>query len=85
MWFTLGGINLYSGGGYVFELRGDVETLLSRSKELERDAWVDRYTRAIFIEFTVYNPGSNLFSINTLLLEMPDSGSLHPRWRYVKV
>ena len=79
----LGELTWYGGGGYVFELRGEVESLLARSKTLERDAWIDRYTRAIFIEFTVYNPGTNLFSINTMLLEMPDSGSIHPRWRLV--
>lgn len=76
-----GDIRLYSGGGYVFELRGNEDKLLSRSEQLERTAWVDQYTRAIFIEFTVYNPGTNLFSINTMLLEKPDSGSFHPRWR----
>lgn len=57
--------------------------MVNRSLELQSEAWIDRYTRAIFIEFTVYNVGTNLFSINTMLLEMPDSSSIHPIWRYV--
>lgn len=78
----LGGISTYGGGGYVFELRGDEKSLLLRTKELETQAWIDRYTRAILIEFTVYNPGTNLFSVNTMVLEKPNSGSFHSRWRY---
>ena len=31
--------------------------------------WLDVYTRAIFVEFTVYNANVNLFCIVTLLLE----------------
>lgn len=31
--------------------------------------WLDVYTRAIFIEFTVYNANVNLFCIVTLMLE----------------
>ncbi|KAF6032999.1 hypothetical protein EB796_008701 [Bugula neritina] len=78
-----GEISMYSGGGYVFELREDAESLIERSKVLEQNTWIDRYTRAIFIEFTVYNVGMNLFCISTLLLEMPNSGSFNPRWRFL--
>ena len=31
--------------------------------------WLDVYTRAIFVEFTVYNANINLFCIVTLMLE----------------
>lgn len=77
----IGEIGLYDGGGYVFELNKGTEYLMNRTKLLEDQAWIDRYTRAIFIEFTVYNPGTNLFAINTLLLEKPDSGSFYPVYR----
>jgi polycystin 1L2 len=33
--------------------------------ELEQDGWIDRYTRAVFVEFTVYNPGVNLFAVDS--------------------
>ena len=45
----------FSGGGYVLELRGDIDSMLADMNELESDGWIDRYTRAIFIEFTTYN------------------------------
>ena len=72
---------MYGGNGYVFELNKGTDELINRTYELESQAWIDRYTRAVFIEFTVYNPGTNLFSINTLLLEKPHSGSYYPIFR----
>lgn len=44
-----------SGGGYVVELRGNVEKMTNKITELEQDGWIDRYTRAVFVEFTTYN------------------------------
>lgn len=38
--------------------------------------WLDTYTRAIFVEFTVYNANVNLFCIVTLLLETPALGKV---------
>lgn len=77
----LGYLSNYGGDGYVFELRGDADVLINRTIQLEKEAWVDRYTRVILAEFTVYNPGTNLFAICTMLLEKPESGSFHPTWR----
>lgn len=75
----------YGGGGYVFRLRDDLETMINKTYQLEKEAWIDRYTRAIFIEFTVYNVGTNLFSVNYLLLEKPSSSSFYNTWRFVSV
>lgn len=33
------------------------------------NTWLDVFTRAIFVEFTVYNANVNLFGIVTLMLE----------------
>ena len=65
----------------MFELRGTGKDLIAQAKQLESEAWIDKYTRAIIIEFTVYNPGTNLFAICTMLLEMPASSSFAPKWR----
>ena len=46
---------VYGGGGYVFELRGPLRNMLARAAQLKKEGWVDRYTRAVFVEFTVYN------------------------------
>lgn len=41
---------------------------------LFNNMWFDVYTRAIFVEFTVYNANVNLLCIVTLLLESPAIG-----------
>lgn len=38
-------------------------------KYLHNNTWLDVYTQAIFVEFTVYNANVNLFCIATLMLE----------------
>uniref|UniRef100_A0A3B5LZZ9 Polycystic kidney disease 1 like 2a n=1 Tax=Xiphophorus couchianus TaxID=32473 RepID=A0A3B5LZZ9_9TELE len=55
-----GRVMLYRGGGFVINL------IL---KYLHNNTWLDVYTQAIFVEFTVYNANVNLFCIATLMLE----------------
>jgi len=73
--------NVYSGGGYVFPLKGSIQEMQQRAIELREDGWIDEYTRAIFIEFTVYNPQVNLFGITTYVFEALDSSGLFPMFR----
>lgn len=42
---------------------------------LKENGWVDQQTRALFFEFTVYNPNVNLFSSATLIVEYLSTGS----------
>ena len=45
---------------------------------LQKDHWIDRYTRALFAEFTIYNPYTNFFCAVTLLAEiLPTGGYYH--------
>lgn len=44
-------------------------SLYSMLQYLFNNTWLDVYTRAIFVEFTVYNANVNLFCIVTLMLE----------------
>ena len=39
-------------------------------------SWIDYYTRAVFLEFTVYNPNVNLFSYVNYLMEFPATGGI---------
>lgn len=43
--------------------------IYSTLEYLFSNKWLDKYTRAIFVEFTVYNANVNLFCIITLLME----------------
>ncbi len=46
---------LYNGGGYVLDLSGSKYDLQQNLARLKASRWIDEYTRAVFIEFTVYN------------------------------
>lgn len=46
--------------------------------DLKSNNWVDKYTRAVFIEFTVYNGHSNLYCVMNLLLEFTAAGGVLP-------
>ncbi|KAM8855773.1 polycystin-1-like protein 2 [Spinachia spinachia] len=70
-----GQLVLYRGGGYVAELGPDSQNATSTLDYLYRNTWLDVYTRAIFVEFAVYNANVNLFCMVTLLLETSALGS----------
>lgn len=50
----------------------------NRIKNLEKNLWIERHTRAILTEFTIYNAQSNLFSVVTLVAEFPAIGAVIP-------
>ncbi|XP_078118997.1 polycystin-1-like protein 2 [Sander vitreus] len=70
-----GKLVLYRGGGFVTELGPDSQNARSTLEYLFRNTWLDIYTRAIFVEFTVYNANVNLFCIVTLFLETTAVGA----------
>ncbi|XP_067853682.1 polycystin-1-like protein 2 [Heptranchias perlo] len=69
-----GKLAVYQGGGYVADLGTENKIAASVIKYLKDNSWVDMYTRAIFVEFTVYNANVNLFCVVTLMLEMKAIG-----------
>ena len=46
---------------------------------LRQENWLDLRTRAIFLEFTVYNPNSNLYASAIMVTEFPSWGAAVPR------
>ncbi|MGH0120311.1 UNVERIFIED_CONTAM: hypothetical protein FKN15_057213 [Acipenser sinensis] len=73
-----GNIALYRGGGYVAVLGTDIENATSVLQYLIDNTWLDEYTRAIFVEFTVYNANLNLFCIVNVMLETSAVGAFQP-------
>ena len=47
---------LYMGGGYVVKLKNTFNDTMEQINQLYNEAWVDRYTRAVFLEISLYNP-----------------------------
>ncbi|KAK2906286.1 hypothetical protein Q8A73_010229 [Channa argus] len=70
-----GKLALYRGGGFVAELGPDLQNASRTLEYLFNNKWLDTYTRAIIVEFTVYNANVNLFCVVTLLLETPAIGA----------
>ena len=68
----------YGGGGYIAELsvNSDVSHLIAQ--EMYDNLWIDRRTRAIFFEFTLYCLNSNIFVYSVFLIEFPETGGALP-------
>ena len=47
-------------------------------RELRDNLWLDRHTRAVFLEFTLYAPNAHVFTYVSLLAEFSDSGGVLP-------
>lgn len=74
----VGHMALYGGGGYPADLGYDYPTALTVVADLHTHNWVDKQTRAVFVEFTVYNANVNLFGIAYLFLEFLPTGGAFP-------
>ncbi|XP_065670011.1 polycystin-2-like protein 1 isoform X2 [Hydra vulgaris] len=69
-----GQISTYRGGGYVSLLANNKNESKQILSNLKNFLWLDRGTRAVFIDFTVYNANINLFCVITLVFEFPATG-----------
>ena len=54
----------------------DKSILKTNLNSLKQNNWIDRQTRAIFIEFTIFNPNINLFSNCLILFEFISTGQI---------
>ncbi|NXJ75146.1 PK1L2 protein, partial [Trogon melanurus] len=64
-----GKLAIYRGGGYVIHLGTDPKNASRILQYLFNNVWLDTFTRAVFVEFTVYNANVNLFCIISLMFE----------------
>lgn len=63
--------------GFVYNLDSARLTSMKKIQDLQIDEWIDRYTRAVFAEFTVYNAHTNFFGVVTMLTEILPTGGYH--------
>ncbi|XP_052054362.1 polycystin-2 [Apodemus sylvaticus] len=75
----------YSGAGYYLDLSRTREETAAQLAGLRRNFWLDRGTRATFLDFSVYNANINLFCVVRLLVEFPATGGVVPSWRFQPV
>ncbi|KAL4239712.1 TRP-like ion channel Pkd2 [Mactra antiquata] len=74
-----GKITTYSGAGYVQDLKQNKSESADIIDYLFEERWIRRGTRALFIDFTVYNANINLFCVIRLLVEFPPTGGAIPQ------
>merc|ERR1712142_626109 len=72
----------YSGAGYYQDLTEKKDSSLELIESLKSNLWIDRATRAVFIDFTVYNANINLFCVVRLVVEFPATGGAVPSWMF---
>lgn len=77
-----GRLAVYPGGGYWRILSDEKKESSKLVKDLYEKNWINRGTRALFIEFAVYNANLNLFSLVTMLLEFPNTGAALSIYRF---
>ena len=65
---------MYNGGGYVADLGYNSRTALGVVRNLESNNWIDERTAAVFVEFTVFEPSTSLFSVAKFLYEVIPTG-----------
>ena len=56
-------ISTYGGGGFIQNLATVKSRSLTIIDEMMENLWIDRGTRVVFIDFTVYNANINLFCV----------------------
>ncbi|XP_068753326.1 polycystin-1-like protein 2 [Montipora capricornis] len=72
-----GTFNSYEGGGYVAVMGYDDTTARGVLNETLGQGWIDRRTRAVILEFAVFNVNTNLLSIATYFYELLATGAAY--------
>ena len=76
-----GKFSFYPGGGFVADLGYLNATGFSVIENLQNNDWLDRQTRAVIVEFSVFNPSVNLLGTGTYFYEVEASGYRAPSTR----
>ncbi|KAJ3665483.1 hypothetical protein Zmor_000976 [Zophobas morio] len=73
-----GKISTYEGGGFYQDLTTTRNASSILIAELKEELWITRGTRAVFVDFSIYNANLNLFCICKLVMEFPPTGGIIP-------
>ncbi|KAK1161107.1 polycystin-2-like [Acipenser oxyrinchus oxyrinchus] len=80
-----GMIATYSSGGFYMDLGSTKSRSAKLIKHLKDNLWLSRATRAIFVDFSVYNANLNLFCVVRLVAEIPATGGVLTSWEFYSV
>ncbi|XP_050401879.2 polycystin-2 isoform X2 [Patella vulgata] len=77
-----GNIDIYGGGGYFFDMDINYDASVNMFNQLYDNLWLDRQTRAVFVEFSLYNADSNLLIVVRIIAEFPEYGGT-VKWHHI--
>ncbi|MBN3276200.1 PKD2 protein, partial [Polyodon spathula] len=80
-----GMIATYSSGGFYMDLGSTKSKSAKLIKNLKDNLWLSRATRAVFVDFSVYNANLNLFCVVRLVAETPATGGVLTSWEFYSV
>lgn len=72
----------FSGAGYVVDMPTNYTEAVNLYQQLRDDSFVDRSTRALFIDWNTFNPATNLFVASRIAFEFPHTGGVIPYHTY---
>ena len=81
----VGRLGNYGAGGYVMRLKGGPDALINKFTRLQSQHWIDKGTRVVFIEWSVYNANVNLFTLCTIVIEFIEGGGTVTKWGFQPV
>ncbi|PRP87089.1 NB-ARC domain-containing protein [Planoprotostelium fungivorum] len=67
---------IVTGGGFIQDFPSNKEEAKGVVERLEDGQWIDGATRVIFLDFTIYTPNLDLFSVVRLVVEFTASGAI---------
>ena len=73
-------VSSYPDDGYMITLGNYKNESSAIIADLKANKWIDLFTRAIIIDFTVYNGNVNLFNQMRLVMEFPPTGGVLNTW-----
>ena len=72
----------YVGGGFTYELTGNTTQIQADFQVMQQNNWIDRQTRAVFLEYPLYNANINLFAYCLVLFEFLPTGTIVSSFRF---
>jgi hypothetical protein len=70
----VGKYNTYGGGGYIMALENEKLRTEKMIDESVANRWIDRLTRAVLVEFTLYNANINMLAYSIFMVEFSEVG-----------
>ncbi|KAM3929202.1 polycystin-1-like protein 1 [Leptodactylus fuscus] len=74
--YQCGKIQCYEERGSIINLGRSRTEAISTLQNIQNQQWIDRRTRAVVVQYLLYNPPTNLFTTVSLLTELPVSGNI---------